>query len=362
VTEVGAERYDVVVVGSGPGGAGAARALTGAGLKTLIVERYELPRFKMCSGLVFPSGRKFIAEHFGEVPDKGLSTPELVQGQRIYPSVDAPSFDAPFAVFDGEEGCEPEALNTSRSELDYWLCSQSDADLVGGCIFDDFEPEDGEYLVHLRHRGRRVSIRTRFLIGADGTLSSVRRKAFPGFDDGVGLLPNYEEFYLGDIDLEPGWLHLFLDRGITGYFATVFLDEGRIQVVTGVHREESIREYFQAYRSHLEERHGLVVKEKLSSHGIVLTDMSAQKNYCLGSGNLLLVGEAGGFLRGGEGITSSLTSGKAAGEAVLQSVASGKPAIDHFRELAAEELAICEMVHERLEGALGFNVFKRPLR
>lgn len=362
MTAITGERYDVVVVGSGPAGAGAARALTGSGLRTLIVERYGLPRFKMCSGIVFPSGRKFIAENFGDIPEKVLSTPELVKGQRIHPTVDAPSFEAPFAVFDGEEGCEPEALNTSRSELDYWLCSENDAELVGGCVFDDFSPREEGYLVHLRHRGHPVTIRTRFLIGADGTLSTVRRKAFPGFDEGIGLLPNYEEFYLGDIDLEPGWLHLFLDRSITGYFATVFLDEGRIQVVTGVHREESIREYFRAFRSHLEERHGLKVKEKLSTHGIVLTDMSAQKNYCLGTDNLLLVGEAGGFLRGGEGITSSLTSGKAAGEAVLQSVTSGKPAIDHFRELAAGELAVCELVHERLEQALGFNVFKRPLR
>jgi flavin-dependent dehydrogenase len=222
--------------------------------------------------------------------------------------------------------------------------------------------EGEEYLVRLRHLGRRVSVRTRFLIGADGTLSRVRRSAFPGFDEGIGLIPNYEEFYLGDIDLEPGWLHLFLDRSITGYFATVFLDEDRIEVVTGAHREEPVREYHEALRSHLETKHGLVVKENLFNHGIVLTDMSAQKNYCLGSGNLLLVGEAGGFLRGGEGITSALTSGKAAGEAVLESVKSGRPAIEHFRELASEELSICEMVHERLSGALGFNVFKRPLR
>jgi flavin-dependent dehydrogenase len=362
VTRVATEGYDVSIVGSGPAGAGAARALTGTGLRTLIAERFELPRFKMCSGILFPSGRKFVAEHFGDLPDKVLCSPELVEGTRIYPSVDAPPIDAPFAVFDAEEGCEKEALNTSRSELDYWLCSQSDAELVGDCLFEDFETDGQEHVVQLRHQGRRVSVGARFLIGADGTLSTVRRRAFPGFDEDIGLLPNYEEFYLGDIDLEPGWLHLFFDRSITGYFATVFHDEGRIQVVTGVQQEESVREYFQAFRAHLEERHGLVVKEKVFSHGIVLTDMSAQKNYCLGSGNLLLAGEAGGFLRGGEGITSSLTSGKAAGEAVLASVESGKPAIEHFRGLASVELRICEMVHERLEGALGFNIFKRPLR
>jgi flavin-dependent dehydrogenase len=129
--------------------------------------------------------------------------------------------------------------------------------------------------------------------------------------------------------------------------------------VNGVHRQESVRDYFQAFRSHLEKSHGLVVKETLFRRGITLTDMSAQQNYCLGAGNLLLVGEAGGFLRGGEGITAALTSGKAAGEAVLASVASGRPAIEHFRELASEELEICQLVHERLTGALGFNVFER---
>lgn len=356
------EGYDVVIVGSGPAGAGAARALTGSGLRTLIAERYALPRFKMCSGIVFPSGRSFVADHFGEIPAKVLSSPELVMGQRIHPSLDAPSFDAPFAVFDADEGMEAEGLNTSRSELDYWLCSQSDADLVGECRFDDFERDGGEYVVQLQHREQPVSVRAKFLIGADGTLSEVRRTAFPGFDEGVGFLPNYEEFYLADVDLEPGWLHLFLDRSITGYFATVFHDAGTVQVVTGVRNPESVREYFQAYRSHLEAKHGLVVKETLDSHGIGLTDMSARKNYCLGSDDLLLVGEAGGFLRGGEGITSALTSGKAAGEAVLASLGSGKPAIEHFRELASEELRTCEMVHARLEAALGFNVFTRPLR
>jgi flavin-dependent dehydrogenase len=356
------DAYDVVIVGSGPAGAGAARALTGSGLRTLIAERHELPRFKMCSGILFPSGRKFVADHFGPIPAKVLCSPELVRGNRIYPSVDAPPFDAPFAAFDAEEGLETEGLNTSRSELDHWLCCQSDAQLVGGYRFEDFERDGREYVVHLLHRDQRVSVRTRFLIGADGTLSEVRMRAFPGFDDGIGLIPNYEEFYLAEIDLEPEWLHIFLDRSLTGYFATVFHDEGRIQVVTGAHRQEPVREYFQAFRSHLEVKHGLVVKETLSNHGIGLTDMSAQKNYCLGSDNLLLVGEAGGFLRGGEGITSALTSGKAAGEAILESVESGKPAIEHFRELASHELRICEMVHERLEAALGYNVFKRPLR
>ena len=102
-----------------------------------------------------------------------------------------------------------------------------------------------------------------------------------------------------------------------------------------------------------------MVDEKIDSHGIMLHDMSASKNYCLGKNNLLLVGEAGGFLRGGEGITSSLISGKAAGQAILKSEESGKPAMEFFTELAQPELEACEKVHATLAAMAGFNVFMR---
>jgi flavin-dependent dehydrogenase len=352
-------RYDVVIVGSGPAGAGAAKALSGTGLETLIVERDKLPRYKMCSGILFPSSRKFVTDHFGEIPSEILCSPERIKGNRVFATIDSPVMDVPFSIFDEGEDLEEEGFNTWRSDLDFWLCSQTDADVVGNCRFDDFEMEGQDYVVKLRHLEQEVSVRTKHLIGADGTLSRVRRTAFPGFEKSVGLVPNYEEIYEGEIDLEPGWLYLFMDRSLTGYFATVFHKDGKIVVVTGVQQRESVKQYFAAFRTHLEKDHGLLVKNEASSHGIVLTDMSARKNYCLGSGQLLLTGEAGGFLRGGEGITSSLVSGKAAGEAVVESVRSGKPAIEHFRDLANEEMETCNRVHAAFSETLGFNVFMR---
>jgi flavin-dependent dehydrogenase len=353
------QAYDVVIVGSGPAGAGAARALTGSGLKVLIAERDELPRFKMCSGILFPSARKFIDDHFGEIPDHVRNEPRMVEANRVYFKLEDPPVDVPFAAFDVDDGMEKEGINTSRAQLDYWLCSQSDAQLEGGYAFKDVKKNGEGYDVQLQYKGKKVSIKTKYLIGADGASSRVRASAFPGFDDSVHRLPNYEEFYLGEIDLEPGWLHIFLDRRITGYFATVFHDEGKIQVVTGTHDNESVRDYHKAFRVHLEDMYGLVVREKVETHGISLTDMSAQQNYCLGLDNILLVGEAGGFLRGGEGITSSLISGWAAGDAVRESIATGRSAMEHFQELAAEELGVCQQVHEQLTAVMGFNVFKR---
>lgn len=351
--------YDVIIVGAGPAGAGAAKALSNSGLETLLVERDKLPRYKMCSGIVFPSSRKFIETHFGEIPDKIKCSPSIVKGNRVFITNDSPVLEAPFSMFDESDELEDEGFNTWRADLDLWLCSQTDAELIGDCRFDDFEEDGQEYNVKLRRSGRPVTVKTKYLIGADGTLSRVRKKAFPGFDDTVRQLPNYEEIYIGKIDLEPGWLYLFMDRTVTSYFATVFHKDDKIVVVTGGHKGESVKKYYQTFRKHLEEKHGLIVSDTVSSHGIVLTDMSAQRNYCLGKDNILLAGEAGGFLRGGEGITSSLISGNAAGKAVIESIRTNTIAIDAFKELAREEMETCNKVHANLSEALGYNVFTR---
>ena len=42
--------YDVIVVGGGPGGSTAARFCAKAGLKTLLIEKEQLPRYKPCGG------------------------------------------------------------------------------------------------------------------------------------------------------------------------------------------------------------------------------------------------------------------------------------------------------------------------
>lgn len=44
------ERYDVVVVGAGPAGSVAAMKAAEGGAKTILIEKYHLPRYKLCGG------------------------------------------------------------------------------------------------------------------------------------------------------------------------------------------------------------------------------------------------------------------------------------------------------------------------
>ena len=352
-------RYDVVIVGAGPAGAAAARALRGHGLKCVIIEKAKLPRYKMCSGILFPSARKLITDGFGPIPKDVLCEPTRVRGNRVFLTLESPVFDAPFSVFDDGPGLGEDGLNASRPKLDHWLCRESGASIVDECVFRTFRRDGEDLVLELRRGGKDVKVAARYLVGADGTRSTVRGALSSGFEQTLRLIPNYEEWYLGEIDLEPEWLYLFFDRAITGYFATVFHKDGKIIAVTGTRQGEPVKDCFKRFTAHLQEKHGLLIEKRVERFGCSVHDMSATGNYCLGEGNLLLAGEAGGFNRCGEGITSALLSGRAAGECIVSSVESGRPAFEFYPDAVAGEIESCTKVNGLIEQAVGLNPFTR---
>lgn len=356
------ESYDVVIVGAGPAGASAAKALAGSGLSVAILEKCPLPRYKMCSGVLFPAALKFITEVFGEVPEEARCEPQGIIGLRGFLSLDTPPIDLPFSGMNavvGEPGLPEKGLNIKRPALDLWMCRQSGASILDNCVFLDFEQGEKNLGLKVKHAGEERRIKTRYLVGADGPNSRVRKAAFSGLDRGLRLIPNYEEWYRGEIDLEPGWLYLFLDRSLSGFMSTLFHKDDAVIAVTGAAKGESARGYFKAFRDYLEREHGLRVKETMGRHGIVLNDMSATDNYCLGEGNILIAGEAAGFLRSAEGIAPALVTGRAAGEAILKSVESGRSAMDFYTPATATEKEACRMVHKLNQDLAGFNMFTR---
>lgn len=353
------DRYDVVIVGAGPAGAGAAKALAGHDLNAVIIEKSAVPRYKMCSGILFPSAVKQVTDDFGELPESVLSDPVTVEGGRVFLDLDSPGVDVPLAIFDDDPDLGEDGVNVDRGAFDHWLCLQSGIPIVDQCPLRDVEREGGEFVLELCLDGLDAEVRTKYLIGADGTRSAVREACAGEFEESVRLLPQYEEWYTGTIDLPPGRLHMFFDHRITGYFATVFHKDGQIAVVTGTDRGEIVKDLFAVFRRHLEEKHGLSVEKKVMQSGCAVHDMAARQNYFLGEGNVVLAGEAGGFNRCGEGITSALVTGKAAGEAVLASIDSGGAAAEYYAKAVEPEIEACTKVNEAVAAMIGLNPFLR---
>lgn len=322
------ENYDVVIVGSGPGGAGVAKALTGSGLKTVIIERASLPRDKMCSALVLPRARKIITEEYGEIPSEFYIEPIEVKGHRLFVTNDSEVINVPWGAVFPEQEVPEYALNvTSRSDLDLWLCRQSDASLVDNCLFVDSQLEEDHIVLEVKDRGRYKKVATKFLVGADGMRSKVRRSVAPEFDRSIIWQPVYEECYQGSIDLDPEYFYMFFDRRITDNFASVVQKRGNITLTTTVNEDKSSKKYLWIFKEMLESKHGLKITNTVSTTGHVKNNMTQMNNYIFGKGNILIAGEANGLM---ESIDAALITGKTAGTAILQSIESGKSALECF--------------------------------
>ena len=65
-----------------PGGGG--QGLSNAGLKVLVIEKNRLPRYKMCSGIIFKKSQDLTEKHFGKIPDTAYVKPRLLSGVRLW--------------------------------------------------------------------------------------------------------------------------------------------------------------------------------------------------------------------------------------------------------------------------------------
>ena len=95
-----AERYDLVVVGAGPGGSSAAYYAARAGLRTLLVDRQEFPRDKTCGDGLMPHAASEVAlvglgdwldePHHGRFTGFSMYTQTAFLRQGVPPSLHGP--------------------------------------------------------------------------------------------------------------------------------------------------------------------------------------------------------------------------------------------------------------------------------
>ena len=109
--------FDAIVAGAGAGGAAAAYHLTRAGLKTMVVDKAQLPRYKACGGAI----PRTVLDRFPFAMDGVIQAePEKVQYE--FPGrspVEVPLPGRPVAM-------------VMRQEFDAFLLAQSGAEVLDG--------------------------------------------------------------------------------------------------------------------------------------------------------------------------------------------------------------------------------------
>jgi flavin-dependent dehydrogenase len=324
----------VAVVGAGPGGSAAAKRCAEHGLKTILLEKRKLPRHKVCTGMIMSEmAQTLIREEFGEPPSDVLTTPPYVLGLQFH----APEIEAlvlrhrmPFAW---------------RKDLDYWLnlvAQRAGVEMWERARVNGIVEEDGGYTLSLERDGESQLLKTRFLIGADGAISTVRKAVFPDIQMRFQLCMRL--CYESRLELDPEYIHYFYFPDIMAFEINrkgdVFLLEITPRPNQGdgadiVHRAE-------VWLSH--DYHFPLENKPLWRDGCYEPAMSRlpfSGPFPLAKDNVLLVGNAAGLSKPitGEGIGTAISSGLMAANAVIKASKRDAKAADFYLSKCQEMVA-----------------------
>ncbi|MDY6861600.1 MAG: NAD(P)/FAD-dependent oxidoreductase [Thermodesulfobacteriota bacterium] len=349
------EEYDVIIIGGGPAGASTAMGLKNSGLKVLIIEKGKLPRYKMCSGMLFPDSLSFLKEHFGKVPDSAYCKPKLYKGLRMFPP-GGNMIEVPLApISTTKDPSMLEIHNIWRSEFDYWLVKESGATVKDECRFKNYKSDNDSVMVNAIHKDKDIELKTRYLVGADGGNSRVRDVLYPGFSDEVSWIVGFEEHCTGSIDLDSDYFYGFLDKSLSEFYAAFNIKDNLLIMVTAVKKGSKFETYYNNFVEYLKKEHNLKPDKMVRRTGCMINTFPGK--FFLGEGSILLTGEAAGFINLiGEGISSALATGFIAGKAISKSMDSKDDIISIYSHLLENEKQRTLGQHE-LGKKMGFDVF-----
>jgi len=316
--------YDVVVVGAGPGGSTAARSCAQAGLKTLLIEKERLPRYKPCGGCLSIKAARLLGFDLNAVVEN------TVYGVKF-----TYCLKDPFLI----QSNEPMAFLVMRDRFDQFLTNKALEEGAGLL--------EGERVTRVRDRGDGVEVELASgerlycasLIGADGVESVVAKSlslSVPqGKGNGMGLESEIPfEWAIDFPKKEFQLIHLDFGKIPNGYGWIFPKREGLSIGIGGMSREgEKVnpRKYFVDFLRGLNYLDGRKV-ERIIGQSLPSFYDERQR---VSVGRFLLVGDAGHMMDPlqGEGIYYAIRSGMLAAEAIIQSKQKGILPADLYQTL-----------------------------
>jgi len=314
--------YDAIVMGAGPGGCMAARVLTDAGFKVVLVERERIPREKPCGGFLSPQAAGLIEEAFGPIPAACLARPGVVRGAHLI-CEGGDEYELPYPG---------PGFSVMRSRLDAHLAVGCGAEVMDGCRVEDFQVERFHVKAWLIDDEREESVESTYLLAADGADSMALRLLRPEFYR-LYAAPRLERTMLvlseGEADWDPEWIGLALMHEGMG-LARFFVKDDLVGLAVNHDATRGWREELDGLTALLQQKIGLRLQGEALRKVSASNRMAAGGHHNLGAGCVLLAGEAAGLLDPwGFGIRLALESGRVAAESLVES--AGERITPHIR-------------------------------
>jgi digeranylgeranylglycerophospholipid reductase len=328
------QEYDVVVIGSGPGGATTARYAAANGLSVLLVDKkQELGSPIQCSGAVSHNAleqagvepaAEFIQEAiYGFAIYNATGQKKVIDYRKIKPD-----------EYGGGEGRKPLGYVVDRRRFDRCLATQ--AERAGVTIWLKTEAcgyrvlDNGSCEVDLLQFNQPVTIKAKVVVGADGVQSQVGKWAGIKTHIKLSELASCLQFVVDGVATD-GLLEIVTGHEwAPGGYAWVFpKGHGYAEIGLGITKTmctQNAQEYLDHFlkNSFFKERFKNCRIIEIQGGGVPLA-APLKTQY---ADNLILVGDAARHVNSitGGGIHTALSSGRIAGEFLAALLLSGKPA------------------------------------
>ena len=289
---------DVIIVGAGPAGSACAWKLNQEGVQTILLDKKDFPRHKLCAGWITPGVLKNLEVEPGEYPHGILTF------KRLFFHVHGRTLRIPTCQY-----------SIRRTEFDHWLLKRASVPLHRHAV-RQIRNENGYFVIdHL--------YRSKYLVGAAGTYCPVYRSFFKGVNSRSQqrLIVTIEEEF--KYDYQDADCHLwFFENNLPGYAWYVPKADGYLNVGIGGklltlrNRGQTIRQHWDDFIAKLEKL-SLVKGHtyRPRGHNYYLRQPGLGKP----PGNVYVIGDAAGLatLDFGEGIGPAIESGILAANSIF---------------------------------------------
>jgi geranylgeranyl reductase len=302
--------YDIAIIGAGPAGATLARLL-GNNYRVLLLERRELIKpevgcfQKCCGGLIAPDAQHMLAKLGLGVPKEILVGPQLFTVRTI---------DIQNNI---EKYYQRNYINIDRERFDRWLVSliPPSVDIRCGALFKGLSIKEDTIEIRYKHDGNDYTEKVKYLAGADGAHSTLRRQIAPG-PFRRSYISVQEWFDAGES--QPFFSAIF-DSDITDFYCWTIPKEDSILVGAAILPNGNVNERFSLLKERLIKR-GYRLEKSQKKNGAFILRPQSTKQVFLGKGNIFLIGEAAGWISptSAEGLSYAFRSALALSKSIQQ--------------------------------------------